>query len=167
MLANFGIRTRGLPLTTRRRYHWDTRAKLNVCRRDKSSPCVDCAIFRNLPVACGRCRKMICRVVFVIYHLYRFDVWTIKKFADCKELTKYNSSNLFDARISNRDLVFFAQFILHESHRWVHFYFMYFIHFIALFMTYKFIAKLLNLLYSSFSNKPTYLPLSNQAAFQI
>ena len=63
-----GIRTRDLSLTKRRRYHWATRT--DVCRVDKSSPGFNCASFRNLPAAHGRCSKIICRVFLSYIYSY-------------------------------------------------------------------------------------------------
>ena len=67
ILAHCGIRTRDLPLTKRRCYHWATRT--NVCRVDKSSPGFNCTIFRNLPAAHGRCSKIICRELHFVNSL--------------------------------------------------------------------------------------------------
>ena len=65
ILAHCGIRTRDLPLTKRTRYHWAMRT--DVCRVDKSSPSFTCAILINLPVARGRCSKIICHL-FLSYN---------------------------------------------------------------------------------------------------
>ena len=66
IFAHCRIRTRDLPLTKRTRYHWATGT--DVCLEDKSSPAFTCAILRNLPVARGRCRKLICRL-FLSYNI--------------------------------------------------------------------------------------------------
>ena len=42
--------------------------RTGVSRVDKSSPGFTCAIFRNLPVARGRCSKIICRL-FLSYNI--------------------------------------------------------------------------------------------------
>ena len=59
IIVHCGIRTQDPPLTKRARYPWATRT--NVCRVDKSLSDSTCVMFRNLPVACGRCSKIICR----------------------------------------------------------------------------------------------------------
>ena len=64
-LAHCWIRTRGLPLTKRRRYHWCR--KTDVCWVNKTSPGFNCAILRNLPAAHGRWSKII-SVIYVTAH---------------------------------------------------------------------------------------------------
>ena len=59
-ISNCGIRTQDLPLTKRTLYRWVTRA--DICRVNKISPGFTCAIFKKLPVASGRCSKIICRL---------------------------------------------------------------------------------------------------------
>ena len=67
ILAHCGIRTRDLPLTTRRRYLWATRTV--ACRVDTGSPGFNCAFFFKLPAADGRCSKIIFREIHFVNSL--------------------------------------------------------------------------------------------------
>ena len=67
ILAHCVIWTRDLLLTKRARYHWAT--KTDVCVLDKSSPGFYLCFFRNLPVALGRCSKIIFRELHFVNSL--------------------------------------------------------------------------------------------------
>ena len=66
----------------------------DVSLADKTSPGFTCAIFRNLPVARVRCSKIICRLFFVIWYLYRFAVYQLRSLLTVKSKTKCNSRKI-------------------------------------------------------------------------